>query len=109
MGSRRTASLPLALDPLQTLLQVVQVGGGGRGGAGAGRRSGARVVLLLVQLPGLLQLRQLAVEHVGGRGHGRLGGQQGGDGRPLRRLVLTAESLRRQRGAVTMATEQFHS
>lgn len=55
---------------------------------GARGRAGPRVVLLLVQLPGLLQLRQLAVEHVGGGGHGRLGGQQGGDGWPLRRLVL---------------------
>lgn len=47
-----------------------------------------RVVLLLVQLSGLFELRQLAVEHVGGGGHRRLGGQQGGDGRPLLRLVL---------------------
>lgn len=52
------------------------------GGVGVG------VVLLLVQLAGLLQLRQLAVEHVGGRRHRRLGGQQRGDGRSLLRLVL---------------------
>ena len=48
------------------------------------------VVLLLVQLSGLFELRQLAVEHVGGGRHRRLGGQQGGDGRSLLRLVLAA-------------------
>lgn len=47
-------------------------------------------MLLLVQLPGLLELRQLAVEHVGGGRHRRLGSQQGGDGRPLLGLVLAS-------------------
>lgn len=56
-------------------------------------------VLLLVELPGLLQLGQLAVQHVGGGRHGRLGRQQRGNGRPLRRLLLPAADplLRRER------------
>lgn len=83
MGGGGGGSLPFALYPLQAFLQVVQVGGGGAAVGG-----GVGVVLLLVQLAGLLQLRQLAVEHVGGGRHRRLGGQQRGDGRSLLRLVL---------------------
>lgn len=82
MGGGGAASLPVALYPLQTLLQVVQVGGGGAGVGG-----GVGLVVLLVELAGLLQLRQLAVQHVSGRRHRRLGGQQR-DGRPLRGLLL---------------------
>lgn len=93
-------SLPLALYPLQTLLQVVQVGGrrggGGAAAAAVGRGVGVRVVLLLVQLPGLLELRQLAVEHVGGGGHRRLGRQQRGDGRSLQGLLVAAHPLERE-------------
>lgn len=49
---------------------------------------GVHVVLLLVQLPRLFELRQLALEHVGGRRHRGLGGQQGGDDGALLGLVL---------------------
>lgn len=48
------------------------------------------IVILLVQLSGLFELRKLTVEHVGGGGHRRLGGQQGGNGRPLLRLILAS-------------------
>lgn len=83
--------LPVALYSLQTFLQVVQVGRR-RGGAGVCMRRGVGVcvVFLLVQLSGLFELRQLTVEHVGGGGHRRLRGQQGGDGRSLLRLVLAS-------------------
>lgn len=84
-GGGGAASLPVALYPLQTFLQVVQVGGGG---AAVGGGVGVGVVVLLVELAGLLQLRQLAVQHVGGRRHRRLGGQQRADGRTLRGLLL---------------------
>lgn len=87
----RCSSLPVALYSLQALLQVVQVGRR-RGWAGVCvcRGVGVRVVLLLVQLSGLFELRQLAVEHVGGGGHRRLRGQQWGDGRSLLSLVLAS-------------------
>lgn len=69
------------------------------------RGIGLCVVFLLVQLSGLFELRQLTVEHVGGGGHRRLGGQQGGDGRSLLRLVLAASDTllqgeRERRGEV---------
>lgn len=55
-------------------------------------RVGVRVVLLLVKLAGLFELRQLALEHVGGGGHRRLRRQQRGDGRPLLRFVLASSN-----------------
>lgn len=76
-------SLPVALYPLQALPQVVQVGGG-QGGAGVA----GRLVLLLVELPRLLQLRQLALQHICGGGHRRLGWQQGRDRRPVLWLLV---------------------
>lgn len=50
------------------------------------------VVLLLVELPGLFELGQFAVQHVGGGRHRRLGREQRGDGRPLLRLLLRASA-----------------
>lgn len=57
-------------------------------GVGVGVAWGA--VLLLVQLSGLFQLGQFAVQHVGGGRHRRLGRQQRGNGGPLLRLLLRA-------------------
>lgn len=54
------------------------------------RGVGVCVVFLLVQLSGLFELGQLAVEHVGGGGHRRLGRQQGGNGGSLLGLVLAS-------------------
>lgn len=74
-------------------------------------RRGVRVdvVLLLVQLSGLFELRQLAVEHVGGGGHRRLGGQQGGDGRPLLRLVLApSDTVLQADRRVNLRTHTFN-
>lgn len=74
--------MAVALDALQPLLEVVEVGGGRGGTAGA---VGARV-LLEVRLARLLQLGQFAVEHVCGGRQCRLG--QGGERRTLVILLL---------------------
>ena len=81
------------------------------------RRVGVCVVFLLVQLSGLFELRQLAVEHVGGGGHRRLRRQQRGDGGSLLRLVLASSDalLRVDRGVKIFYSVQmrqilkFHS
>lgn len=74
---------------------------------------GVWVVFLLIQLSGLFELRQLAVQHVGGGGHGRLGGQQGGDGGALLGLVLasphTLLQAHRDRGVSWNMFVQQHS
>lgn len=58
--------MAVALYPFQPLLEVVEVGGGGRGACGA---VGVGLLLLEVGLTGLLELRQFALEHVCGGGH----------------------------------------
>lgn len=58
--------MAVALYPFQPLLEVVEVGGGGRASSGA---VGVGLLLLEVGLSGLFELRQFALEHVCGGGH----------------------------------------
>lgn len=58
--------MAVALYPFQPLLEVVEVGRGGRASSGA---VGVGLLLLEVGLSGLFELRQFALEHVCGGGH----------------------------------------